>query len=328
MSYKIIIDSCGEFLDEWKDDERFESVPLTLNVGGETVIDDDTFDQAEFLKKVAACPECPKSACPSPERYMKAYECEADHIYAVTLSSELSGSYNSAVLGKDLFLEENPGRNVYVFNSRSASVGETLIGIKIQECEEAGCSFRETVERVEKYIAEQNTFFVLDDLETLRKNGRLSRVKSLVASALKIKPVMGSILDWIRQYSKDETETYLRGFLGRMLFSGDDIFKSVDVLSGGEKVRCMFSRMMLFQSNVLILDRPTNHLDLESITAVNNGLSDFKGNVLFASHDYEIVQTVANRIIEIADKGCYDRQGTYEEYVDWRKANHGGSFTL
>ena len=121
---------------------------------------------------------------------------------------------------------------------------------------------------------------------------------------------------------------YLRGFLGRMLFSGDDIFKSVDVLSGGEKVRCMFSRMMLFQSNVLILDRPTNHLDLESITAVNNGLSDFKGNVLFASHDYEIVQTVANRIIEIADKGCYDRQGTYEEYVDWRKANHGGSFTL
>lgn len=137
-----------------------------------------------------------------------------------------------------------------------------------------------------------------------------------------------SILDWIRQYSKDETETYLRGFLGRMLFSGDDIFKSVDVLSGGEKVRCMFSRMMLFQSNVLILDRPTNHLDLESITAVNNGLSDFKGNVLFASHDYEIVQTVANRIIEIADKGCYDRQGTYEEYVDWRKANHGGSFTL
>ena len=131
-----------------------------------------------------------------------------------------------------------------------------------------------------------------------------------------------SILDWIRQYSKDETETYLRGFLGRMLFSGDDIFKNVDVLSGGEKVRCMFSRMMLFQSNVLILDRPTNHLDLESITAVNNGLSDFKGNVLFASHDYEIVQTVANRIIEIADKGCYDRQGTYEEYVDWRKANH------
>ncbi len=192
MSYKIIIDSCGEFIEKWKEDPRFESVPLTLNVGGETIIDDDSFDQISFIKKVAACPECPKSACPSPERYMKAYDCEADHDYAVTLSSELSGSYNSAVLGKNLFLEEKPEKKVHVFNSRSASVGETLIGMKIQECEEMGFSFEETVEKVEAYIEEQHTFFVLDDLETLRKNGRLSKVKSLVASALKIKPVMGS----------------------------------------------------------------------------------------------------------------------------------------
>lgn len=192
MSYKIIIDSCGEFLTEWKEDERFESVPLTLNVGGETVIDDETFDQSSFLKKVAACPDSPKSACPSPERYMKAYDCQADHIYAVTLSAELSGSYNSAVLGKNLILEEQPEKKVHVFNSKSASIGETLIGMKIQECEEAGCSFEETVEQVEAYIEEQNTFFVLDNLETLRKNGRLSGVKSLVASALKIKPVMGA----------------------------------------------------------------------------------------------------------------------------------------
>ena len=112
-----------------------------------------------------------------------------------------------------------------------------------------------------------------------------------------------SILDWIRQYSKtDETETYLRGFLGRMLFSGDDIYKPVKVLSGGEKVRCMFSRMMLYHSNVLLLDRPTNHLDLESITAVNNGLTAFKGVVILSSHDHEILQTVANRIIEITRK--------------------------
>lgn len=192
MSYKIIIDSCGEFIEKWKEDPRFESVPLTLNVGGETIIDDDSFDQISFIKKVAACPECPKSACPSPERYIKAYDCEADHVYAVTLSSELSGSYNSAVLGKNLFLEEKPEKKVHVFNSRSASVGETLIGMKIQECEEMGFSFEETVEKVEAYIEEQHTFFVLDDLETLRKNGRLSKVKSLVASALKIKPVMGS----------------------------------------------------------------------------------------------------------------------------------------
>ena len=192
MSYKIAIDSCGELLNEWKDDKRIESVPLTLMVGGESIIDEETFDQKDFLKKVAACLECPKSACPSPERYMKAYECEADHIYAVTLSSELSGSYNSAVLGKSLFLEDNPGKKIHVFNSKSASGGESLIAMKIVECEEKGLSFEEVIETVDKYIEEMSTFFVLENLETLRKNGRLSRVKALVASALKIKPVMGS----------------------------------------------------------------------------------------------------------------------------------------
>ena len=192
MSYKIIIDSCGELLDEWKQDEHFESVPLTLNVGGETIIDDAAFNQSEFLKKVAACETCPKSACPSPERYMKAFDCDADHVYAVTLSAELSGSYNSAVLGRNLLHEEQPDKKIYVFNSKSASIGETLIGLKIQECEEAGYTFEEVVSTVEEYIAEQNTFFVLDNLETLRKNGRLSTVKAFVASALKIKPVMGA----------------------------------------------------------------------------------------------------------------------------------------
>ena len=132
-----------------------------------------------------------------------------------------------------------------------------------------------------------------------------------------------TIVDWIRQYSTGEvTDTFLRGFLGKMLFSGDEIYKKVDVLSGGEKVRCMFSRMMLFGSNVLLLDRPTNHLDLESITAVNNGLRDFKGVVLFASHDHEIMQTVANKIIEITPEGCICREGTYEEYLDFRR-DHG-----
>lgn len=192
MSYKIAIDSCGELLDEWKNDERIESIPLTLTVGGENIIDDATFDQKDFLKKVADCPECPKSACPSPERYMKAYECEAEHIYAVTLSAELSGSYNSAILGKNLLLEEQPEKKVHVFNSKSASGGQSLIAMKIIECEKKGLSFGEVVSEVEKYIEEMSTFFVLENLETLRKNGRLSRVKALVASALKIKPVMGS----------------------------------------------------------------------------------------------------------------------------------------
>ena len=128
-----------------------------------------------------------------------------------------------------------------------------------------------------------------------------------------------SILDWLRQYSKDQTETYLRGFLGKMLFSNESVFKPVNVLSGGEKVRCMFSRMMMFGSNMLIIDQPTDHLDLESITAVNNGMKNFKGNILFSSHDYEILNTVANRIIEITPDGFIDRKGTYEEFLEYKK---------
>ena len=130
-----------------------------------------------------------------------------------------------------------------------------------------------------------------------------------------------SILQWLSQYSKDITETYLRGFLGRMLFSGDDVYKPVQVLSGGEKVRCMLSRMMLYGSNVLILDQPTNHLDLESITAVNNGLAEFKSNVFFTSHDHEFVQTVANRIIELTPDGMIDRRCTFDEYLEWKQQN-------
>ena len=129
-----------------------------------------------------------------------------------------------------------------------------------------------------------------------------------------------SILDWMRQYSKDQTESYLRGFLGKMLFSNDAVFKSVEVLSGGEKVRCMFSRMMMFGSNLLMIDQPTDHLDLESITAVNNGMQNFRGNILFSSHDYEILNTVANRIIEITPDGFIDRSGNYEEYLAYQKS--------
>lgn len=137
-----------------------------------------------------------------------------------------------------------------------------------------------------------------------------------------------SILDWMRQYSKDQTETYLRGFLGRMLFSNESVYKEVRVLSGGEKARCMFSRMMLFGSNMLILDRPTDHLDLESITAVNNGLSAFKGNVMFMSHDYEIVNTVADRVIELTPDRMIDRKGNYEDYVAFKKSQGEGKIIL
>ena len=133
-----------------------------------------------------------------------------------------------------------------------------------------------------------------------------------------------NLVDWLGQYTgntaDENTESFKRSFLGRMLFSGDDVFKPVKVLSGGEKVRCMLSRMMLFGSNVLVLDQPTNHLDLESITAVNNGLIDFKGVVLFASHDHEFVQTIANRIMEITDGKLIDKMCTYDEYIEGARA--------
>ncbi|MCB1193337.1 MAG: ATP-binding cassette domain-containing protein [Leptospiraceae bacterium] len=125
-----------------------------------------------------------------------------------------------------------------------------------------------------------------------------------------------SLVDWLRQFSKDQTELFLRGWLGRMLFSGEEALKKASVLSGGEKVRCMLSKMMLSGSNVLLLDEPTNHLDLESITALNNGLINFKGTILFASHDHQFVHTIANRIIEITPKGIIDRSITYDEYLE------------
>lgn len=192
MSYKIVVDSCGELTPEQKADAHFASAALELDVDDYHVVDDETFDQKEFLKRVKESPNCPKSTCPSPERYMKAYEGEAENVYAVTLSSQLSGSYNSAELGKKLYLEEQQKKNIHVFDSKSASIGETLIAMKIQECEEAGMQFTEVVKEVDCFIETQNTFFVLETLDTLRKNGRLSNLKALVAGALNIKPVMGS----------------------------------------------------------------------------------------------------------------------------------------
>lgn len=192
MSYKVIVDSCGELTEQMKESGRFVTAPLQLQVEDHIITDDDTFDQAAFLKLVAESPECPKSSCPSPESYMNSYHCDADHVYAVTLSAELSGSYNSAVLGKNLYEEEYGEKQIHVFNSRSASVGETLIALKIQECEEAGMEFEQVIEQVNAFIEEQHTYFVLESLDALRKNGRLTGIKALVATALNVKPVMGA----------------------------------------------------------------------------------------------------------------------------------------
>lgn len=192
MSYRIIVDSCGELTEDMKRSGCFKTASLSMEVEGTRIMDDETFDQEDFLKRVAASPECPKSSCPSPEEYMESYHCDERHVYAVTLSSELSGSYNSAELGRKLYMEEYGEKDIYVFNSRSASVGETLIALKVQEYEEAGMSFQEVIDEVERYIAKQHTYFVVETLDTLRKNGRLSGMKAIVASALNIKPIMGA----------------------------------------------------------------------------------------------------------------------------------------
>ena len=127
-----------------------------------------------------------------------------------------------------------------------------------------------------------------------------------------------SLVDWLRQWAKTEEEreeVFIRGFLGKMLFSGEEALKMCDVLSGGEKVRCMLSRMMMIRANVLKLDEPTNHLDLESITAFNNTLKNFKGTVMLTTHDHEFAQTIGNRVVELTPKGVIDRYMTFEEYM-------------
>ena len=125
-----------------------------------------------------------------------------------------------------------------------------------------------------------------------------------------------NLVEWLRQYSTDPNESYIRGFLGRMLFSGDQALKEVKFLSGGEKMRCMYSKLMLSHANTLIIDSPTPHLDLESIVSVNNGLTDYKGAIIVTSHDHKLLQTVCNKIIEVGELGAYSYEGTLDEYIN------------
>lgn len=189
MSYRIIGDSCTDLTKEQKEKKEIDLVPLTLQIGNEMIIDDETFQQTEFLEKMAASPTCPKSACPAPESYMKLFD-QAEDIYIVTLSSQLSGSYNSAELAKKLYMEQDKEKHIAIFDSRSASCGQTLIAMKIKELADKGLPFEEVVEQTNVFRDQLSTFFVLESLENLRKNGRLSNVKAFIASALNIKPIM------------------------------------------------------------------------------------------------------------------------------------------
>ena len=198
MSFHIVCDSCTDLTEEDLKKGCYTLVPLTLLVDGEEIIDDETFDQADFLAKVAASKESVKSACPAPESYMEAYS-KADDIYVVTLSAELSGSYNSAVLGKNLYGEENGTKNIHVVNSRGAATTQVLIARKLNEYASQGMPFEEVVDKIEEYTTSLRTYFVLETLEVLRKNGRLSRLSATIAGALNIKPVMIGTRDGVIQ---------------------------------------------------------------------------------------------------------------------------------
>lgn len=191
MSYKIVCDSCTDLSIELKNNPNFCTVPLMLHVDGRDFIDDETFNQADFLVAMKESSNCPKSSCPSPDAFMSHFD-DADDIYVITLSSQLSGSYNSACLAKDLYLEEHEDKNILVIDSKSASVGQTLIALKVVELAEQGKKFDQIIPEVLAFRDEMGTKFVLESLDNLRKNGRLSNLQAIIASALNIKPIMGS----------------------------------------------------------------------------------------------------------------------------------------
>ena len=201
--------------------------------------------------------------------------------------SKLTKTLDGNVLFKDLEFTINKGEKIAILSKNSLAITYLFKILAGEEKADTGdFAFGQTI-RTGYLPNENNSYFNSDD----------------------------TLIDWLRAYSENKDEVYVRGFLGKMLFSGDDIFKKTNVLSGGEKVRCMLSKVMLSEANVLMLDEPTNHLDLESITALNNSLINYPGTIMFTSHDHEFTQTVADRIIEITPNGFIDKLATYDEYV-------------
>ena len=192
MRYKIIGDSCLDLTKEMRKDPCYSMIPLTLVVGERHFVDDETFDQKEFIKVVKEYPECPKSACPSPEMFKEAYCCEEENVFVITLSAALSGSYNSAVLARSLYEEEHGKKNILVLDSKSASSGQLNSAMYIRELGDQGLEVDEICETASAYRDRMNTYFVLESLDTLKKNGRLTGLQAFFATKLNIKPVMGA----------------------------------------------------------------------------------------------------------------------------------------
>lgn len=278
MSYKIVADSCCEFPEEYRENPDFQNVALELMVEDEVIIDDETFDQAAFLKKVAASPRCPKSACPSPEKFMEAYWTEAENVFVFTLSSKLSGSYNSAELGKKLYHEKYGEKNIYVCDSQSASCGETQLAFKAVQWSKEGLAFEEICKRLADYRDHMNTYFVLNNLETLRKNGRLSGVKALVASTLSIKPVMGAEKGEIRQ-------------LGQAIGIKKALAKMAEVVAN-EAVHPEEKMLMITHCNCKERAESVKKMILEKIRVKGTLVMDTKGVSSMYANDGGVIVTL------------------------------------
>lgn len=192
MSFKVIVDSCCDLTPSLLREECFVSVPLTIRVEDSVVVDDAGFDQANLLWLMKQSDAAPQTACPSPAQYMDAFDCGVDDLYVVTLSALLSGSHNSAQQARQLWLEDHPEARVHIFNSCSASSGEVLLALKLRDLAAAGLPFQQVVEQADKYCYEMQTLFVLESLDNLRKNGRLTGLQSVVTGALHIKLLMGA----------------------------------------------------------------------------------------------------------------------------------------
>lgn len=203
MSYRIVVDSCCELPEELYTDPHFIRVPLELQIGNYRIKDDDSFDQKDFLQRIAASEECARTSCPAPESYMDAYKEDAEDIYVVTLGSKLSGCYNSANLAAQLYeeeLEDEFGpRNIHIIDSKSASAGETQIALMLKKYAEAGMSFNEICEAIDRFRDSVKTYFVLDNLDTFIKNGRIHGIKATVATTLSIKPILTGVDGTIEQ---------------------------------------------------------------------------------------------------------------------------------
>ena len=258
MKYKIVGDSCCDFTAEDLKKEYISRVPLILTVGDTDVIDDDTFDQEKYLDMVDRCPDCPRSSCPSPENYMQHFE-GAENVFVVTLSSKLSGSYNSAMLAKQIYQENHPNVKIHVFDSKSAAAAQHLICERLENYIEQDLDFKTIVEKTEQYVGEIRTLFVLDSLDTMRKNGRITKVKALAANMLNIKPVLHGVDGEIQQLDQARgMNKALNKLLSHIEKEGYDNTKPVRITQCGSMERCKNVRKILMErfgfTDVKILD--------------------------------------------------------------------------